>query len=190
MSQRRIGSYPLASMFAACVLGVGIASAAAARDGGPSPPGIERPLSRGGIDDRSGPASGFGERLDPLSVDAFARGYLAGRNDERARIAGHRMGPSVGSRVGPRIAWNDAEQNEAYEALERAAIELRRALLLIHRHPSLPHVQAALVQARDALERTQNALTWLPPLPDRNGSSRYPRVRGIGPERASGGWEG
>jgi hypothetical protein len=115
--------------------------------------------------------------MERIGRGAFEQGYRAGRAEERRSF-------ELG------LAWNDARQSEAYERLERAAAELRRALVLMRRAPSLPRVNGALVQAREALERTQNALTWLPPGLGRGAERRYERRsgRGIGAERASGGW--
>ncbi len=115
--------------------------------------------------------------MERIGRDAFEQGYRAGRTAERRDF-------ELG------LAWNDARQSEAYERLERAAAELRRALVLMRRAPSLPRVNGALVQAREALERTQNAMTWLPPGVGRGVERRYERRsgRGIGAERASGGW--
>ena len=115
--------------------------------------------------------------------DAFERGYRAGREDERRR--------GSSSESAPGTAWNDAEQREARERLEHAAADLRHALVLMERRASGPRAERAVEQARQALIRTQNAMTWLPQRPG-HGEERYERRSGrsIGPERASGGWEG
>jgi hypothetical protein len=116
--------------------------------------------------------------LERMGLEAFEQGYRAGRADERRRG------------FSPGLAWNDRRQAEAYERLERAAAELRRALVLMRRTPPLPRVQGALLQAREALESTQNAMTWLPPRIGRGFERRYEHRSGrsIGAERASGGW--
>ena len=115
--------------------------------------------------------------------DAFERGYRAGRQDER-------RGGS-GSKFASGTAWNDAEQREERERLEHAAADLRHALVLMDRRTSGPRAERAVEQARQALIRTQNAMTWLPQRSGQ-GEERYERrsSRSIGPERASGGWEG
>ncbi|HEV7267762.1 MAG TPA: hypothetical protein VGN83_23090 [Falsiroseomonas sp.] len=115
--------------------------------------------------------------MERIGRDAFEQGYRAGRDEERRA---YEFG----------VAWNDTRQSEAYESLERAAAELRRAMVLMRRAPSLPRVNGALVQAREAFESTQNAITWLPPSVGRGVERRYERRsgRGIGAERASGGW--
>jgi hypothetical protein len=142
---------------------------------------------RGGASDPyPSAAAGWPPALQETWEEEFERGYRAGRADERARGAAWARPNEF--RTG--LAWNDVEQSEAEERLERAAAELRRAVELMGRRLSLPRVQGALLSARDALARTERALDWLPELPDRAGERRYERIRGIGPERASGGWEG
>jgi hypothetical protein len=155
-----------------------------------SPAGAEEQGSRA-VDPYPSAAAGWQRDLDRLGAEAFERGYRAGRTEERR----HATSDAARSRM-PEfttgLAWNDEVQGEAFERLERAAVELQRSLALMQRQPSLPRVNGAIAQARQALVRTQNAMTWLPPLPGREDEPAYERLRGrtIGPERASGGWEG
>lgn len=166
--------------FSAIILGAGVlAVPAAAQD--------ERRWGQGAALDRYESQASSMDSMRDRGREAFERGYRDGRQEERRRsgMAGNRD-VSMGS------TWNDAQQSEAFERLERAAAELRRALVLMQREPSLPRVQGALVQAREALIRTQNAMTWLPPDAGGENEPRYERRsgRGIGAENASGGWEG
>lgn len=161
---------------AAVLAGVPLTGGAAAQTGWES---------RLGTDRYPGTAASRDSDLQRGCGAAFERGYRAGSAAERSRGA---AGATSEFRTG--LAWNDMRQSEAHERLERAAAELRNALALIRREPSLPRVQGALLQAQEALRRTEDALTWLPMLPDRDGEERYERLRGVGPERASGGWEG
>ena len=58
--------------------------------------------------------------------------------------------------------WNDPWQSEPMEHLELAAEELRAALVRMRRQPPGRRRDAALEEARQALIRTQNAMTWAP----------------------------
>jgi hypothetical protein len=148
-------------------------------------------------DRRFGTAADYGYgrlQRDRIGLDAFERGYRMGREDERRRDRAARVGRSddrADAFASP--AWNDADQREAMERLERAAARLREALVLIQRQdPSGRRLEEALEQARQALIRTQNAMTWLP-RESRVGEERgYERRsgEGIGAYRASGGWRG
>lgn len=178
-------SLTMRMLAAGWLCGAVMAGPAEAQDQGPPASEADRRSGMAGgqaADRNPSAAADWDATLRHAWAGEFERGYRAGLVDERARGAEDRF------RIG--LAWNDTHQSEAFEHLERAAAELRRALVLIGRQPTLPRVQGALVQAREALIRTQNALTWLPALPDRNAEPPYPRVRGVGPERASGGWEG
>ncbi|GAA0566241.1 hypothetical protein GCM10009416_00230 [Craurococcus roseus] len=137
-------------------------------------------------------ATWLGE-LDRAPDEAFERGYLAGRKEERRRRSAAAGEPTDAPEFPVGLAWNDVAQGEAMERLERAAADLRRSLVLMQRQPSLPRANGAIAEARQALVRVQNAMTWLPSLPERGADGRrYERLRGrgVGPERASGGWEG
>ena len=96
----------------------------------------------------------------------FERGYRTGREDERHQ--GDRWGGGEGDgRSGARArfagpGWNDPWQSEARERLELVAARLREALVLMRSQPSGQRSDEALEQARQALIRVQNAMTWLP----------------------------
>lgn len=151
---------------------------------------------------RYGGAGADGMRPDRSEVERagraqFERGYRTGREDERLQ-GGRRGGGEGDGRSGAsgRFAgpgWNDPWQGEPRERLERAAARLREALVLMQRQPSGRRLDEALDQARQALVRVQNAMTWLPSGPDTGDAEderRYERRsgRGIGAHRASGGW--
>jgi hypothetical protein len=127
--------------------------------------------------------------LDRLGHKEFERGYRAGREDERLR---HDRSGAPERSAGP--GWNDSWQSEPRERLERAAARLREALVLMQRQPSGRRLDEALEQARQALIRVQNAMTWLPRASSDTGGDedqrRYERHsgQGIGAYRASGGW--
>ncbi|PWS37229.1 hypothetical protein DFH01_10250 [Falsiroseomonas bella] len=125
-------------------------------------------------------AATWGQR-DRMAGEAFEQGYRMGREDERRRA-----GPAHALS----LAWNDHVQRRAYGRMERAVHQLRRALVLLRRQDPSPRGERALAQAREALIRVQNAMTWLPPRAGEHLERRYERRsgRGIGAERASGGW--
>lgn len=172
--------------FAAAVLGgLVFAGPAAAQDRGSA--------ARHPHPDAAAVAATWRGELDRAPNEAFERGYLAGRKEERRRRSAAAGEPTDTPEFPVGLAWNDVAQGEAMERLERAAADLRRSLVLMQRQPSLPRVNGAIAEARQALVRVQNAMTWLPSLPERGADDRrYERLRGhgVGPERASGGWEG
>ena len=183
----------VAALAAAAVLcGVAGTWPAAAQDRGPAFGGPDsqygyRRHSVGPDEHRSGP---YGRLSDPerLGREEFERGYRAGRGDERLRD--DRSGAPERF-AGP--GWNDPWQSEPRERLERAAARLREALVLMQRQPSGRRLDEALEQARQALVRVQNAMTWLPRFSgagDDEDGRRYGRRsgQGIGAYRASGGW--
>ena len=172
---------------AAAVLLCGIAGTwpAAAQDRGPA---FGDPDRQHGHRRRSVGPDERRPDLDRLGHEEFERGYRAGREDERQRD--DRSG-APGRFAGP--GWNDPWQSEPRERLERAAARLREALVLMHRQPSGRRLDEALEQARQALIRVQNAMTWLPRNSDTGDDEdqrRYERRsgQGIGAYRASGGW--
>jgi hypothetical protein len=113
----------------------------------------DRRWGQGGALDRYESAAGDRDRMrDRLGREAFDQGYRAGRQDERRGGSPGAMG----------LAWNDSVQGEAYERLERAAAQLRHALVLMQREAASARDERALAQAREALIRTQNAMTWMP----------------------------
>lgn len=168
---------------------------AAAQGGDPDSGGGDRryhgPRSYGGVSPDDGPWShGRRPEFDRIGREEFERGYRAGRDDERLR--GERRGESGRERFTD-LGWNDPWQTESRERLERAAARLREALVLMRRQPSGRGRDEALEQARQALVRVQNAMTWLPSEEGAAGGEerrRYERRsgQGIGAERASGGW--
>ncbi|MCW8087420.1 hypothetical protein [Sabulicella glaciei] len=179
-----------AALTLAVLLGGSLAAgSAAAQDRGPRNErhdwGFASPNSGGhgspGYDRGSdGGAQGQDRDLDSMARDAFDRGYRAGREQERRNF---QSGPG----------WNNAAQRQAYQLLEHAAADLRRALMLMHRDPSLPRNNTALVEATQALIQLQNAMTWLPSQRSENlrpdGGGFGPGDQ-VGPARAQGGWRG
>lgn len=149
------------------------------------------PRSYGGVSPDDGSWSDRRRpEFDRVGREAFERGYRAGRDDERLR--GGRRGESGWERFTD-LGWNDPWQTESRERLERAAARLREALVLMRRQPSGSRRDEALEQARQALIRVQNAMTWLPRGDDAAGGEerrQYERRsgQGIGAERAAGGW--
>jgi hypothetical protein len=138
-------------------------------------------IAQDGRADRYPSAAATWDRHDRLAGEAFERGYRFGREEERRRA-----GPA--DALG--LAWNDWVQRRAYERMERAAHQLRHAMVLLQRQDLSPRGDRALAQAREALIRVQNAMTWLPPMLGWDVDGRYERRsgRGIGAERASRGW--
>jgi hypothetical protein len=123
---------------------------------------------------------------EPRSRSPFEAGFEAGIADER------RGGSVRPSSAGSGLHWNDALQAEPMERLELARILLREVLVMLQQSPPGERRDRAMEQARQALVRAQNAMTWLPPSGD--GEDRRAR-RGISlehgwGERASGGPEG
>ncbi len=189
------------STLATAVLLCGIAGTwpADARDRGPDFGGADsqygyRRYGDASDDRRSGPY-GYRSDLDRLGREEFERGYRAGREDERLE-GGQRGGGAGGTRGRfADLGWNDPRQNESRERLERAAARLREALVLMQRQPPGPQLVEALEQARQALTRVQNAMTWLPRNPDTEDGEdqrRYERRsgQGTGAHRAFGGLGG
>lgn len=173
---------------------------AAAQDRGPDFGGAD---SRYGYrqygddpDDRRSGLYGYRSDIDRLGREEFERGYRLGRDDERFR--GGRRGGEGDDRSSARdrfagLGWNDPWQSEPRERLERAAARLREALVLMLRQPSGRGLDEASDQARQALIRVQNAMTWLPRASDAGEGEderRYERRsgQGIGRYRASGEW--
>ena len=134
--------------------------------------------------------------MDRHAREQFLRGYRAGRDDERFQ-AGRRNGGEGDDRSGARArfagpGWNDPWQSESRERLELAAARLREALVLMRRQPSGQRLDEASEQARQALIRVQNAMTWLPRSPDAGDDEDQRRYeqrsgQGTGAYRASGG---
>ena len=119
--------------------------------------------------------------LDRLGGEEFERGYRAGREDERLQGGRRSGGDGDGRSSGPeRFAgpgWNDPWQSEPRERLERAAARLREALVLMQRQQSGQQLDEALEQARQALIRVQNAMTWLPRGSDTGDDNDHGRRR-------------
>ncbi|MBU8536607.1 hypothetical protein [Falsiroseomonas tokyonensis] len=114
----------------------------------------------------------------------------AGRVSETPFVAGFRAGVADERRFGPQ--WNDASQRESMERLDRARILLREVLVMLRQLPAGERRDSALEQARQALIRTQNAMTWLPrggEGEERRAQRGIPLEHGWG-ERASGGPRG
>ena len=84
--------------------------------------------------------------------------------------------------------WNDPRQSEPMERLERAADQLREALVLMRRHPPSRRRDEALEEARQALIRIQNAMTWAPRASGggRNAGAGDGRLFGDGSDLPSG----
>ncbi|MGK7870522.1 hypothetical protein [Falsiroseomonas sp. E2-1-a20] len=116
---------------------------------------------------------------DRQAQSPFEAGFRAGLADERRRGDPASLGPH----------WNDAFQGEAMERLDLARILLRQVLVTLRQAPPGDQRDRALEQARQALVRTQNAMTWLPRDGDRRARRAPPLAHGWG-ERASGGPEG
>jgi hypothetical protein len=135
---------------------------------------------------------GLRSDLDRLGREAFERGYRVGREDERHQ--GRWRDGGEGERRFAGLGWNDPWQTEPRERLERAAARLREALVLMRRQHSGRQADEALEQARQALVRVQNAMTWLPRGSDAGDGDDDERRndrrsgQGIGAYRGSGGW--
>ena len=126
-----------------------------------------------------GAASAQNHGADRALWSPFAEGFRAGIADER------RSGNPAAS--GPH--WNDPFQSESMERLDLARNLLLEVLVTLRRSPPGERRDEALVQAREALIRAQNAMTWLP----RDGLGRArqsPQLEHGWGERASGGPRG
>jgi hypothetical protein len=124
----------------------------------------------------AGAASAQQDAGERQARSPFAAGFQAGIADERRGASGPH--------------WNDRIQGGAMERLELARILLREALVMLQRSPPGERRDRALEQARQALVRAQNAMTWLPRTGDDHRARRgFPLEHGWG-ERASGGPEG
>ncbi|WP_137177996.1 hypothetical protein [Roseomonas sp. AR75] len=124
--------------------------------------------------DRYPSAAGTWQRdNDQAARAAYERGYRMGREDESRAQRGDPM---------------DRVQRRAQQRLQRAAFELRRAILLLRMQPQARSQDGeALAEARAALRRVEQAMGAFP---SRDAQREYQRRggRGIGAERASGGW--
>lgn len=127
----------------------------------------------------TGTAHAQDRSADRAAGSAFQEGYRAGMADER------RFGEATASRA-PR---GDPAPGGASERLELARDLLLDVIVMLRRSPPGERRDAALVQAREALIRAQNAFTWVP-RDDAEAMRRSPPLEHGWGERASGGPRG